>query len=85
MTDRTRIKVAAALTALFLVAIAVLGIATHSDGPSASAAASPSAALEQGSEAAPAAQSSEAGYLETAQQLIEDVRGLVGGEEGDDD
>lgn len=77
MTDKTRIKVAAALTALFLVAIAVVGIATHSDGPSVSSAAT--------SSAAPTAESSEDGYLGTAQQLIDDLRGLIDGEGGDDD
>lgn len=85
MSDKTRIKIAAALTALFMVAIAAVGIATHSDSPAVSSAASSSAAPQEGEETSPAAASPEAGYLDTAQQLVEDFRQLIDGEEGDDD
>lgn len=47
MTDKARIKIAAVVTALFLAAVSLAGIATRADTPQAAATPVPAAALQQ--------------------------------------
>ncbi len=47
MTDKTRIKIAAVVTALFLAAVSLAGIATRTDAPKAVSAASAPAGVQQ--------------------------------------
>lgn len=47
MTDNARIKIAAVVTALFLAAVSLAGIATRADAPKAASAAPVAAAAQQ--------------------------------------
>jgi hypothetical protein len=54
MSDKTRIRVAAGVTALFLAAISAVGLVTHRNGPVAVGAPRPAASTIQRSTVAPA-------------------------------
>ena len=47
MTDKARIRIAALVTALFLAAVSIAGVATRSREPSAATASPPAAAVQQ--------------------------------------
>jgi hypothetical protein len=47
MTDKARLKIAAVVTALFLAAVSLAGIATRTDAPKAASAAPAAAAVQQ--------------------------------------
>lgn len=55
MSDKTRIRIAAGVTALFLAAISAVGLVTHRNGPVAVGAARPAASTLQRSTVAPVA------------------------------
>jgi len=78
MTDKTRIKIAAGITALFLAAISAAGLAARTDEPEAAAAAEIPAAVQTPT----AAQA--AGPAPSAQSSTYEDEGY-GSEEGEDD
>jgi hypothetical protein len=59
MTDKARIKIAAVVTALFLAAVSLAGIATRTDAPKAVSATSVPAAVQRATTAAPASPAGE--------------------------
>ena len=58
MTDKTRIKIAGIVTALFLAGVSTVGLAAHRHDPATAGTTTPAAAAVQRPTTAPAAQAS---------------------------